>query len=134
MQKKILITVSDGSIARNIVRTGVVRMLTDAGHLIVLAVARDKYGFYCEEFTAPGVEVLMAPDIHLFPADRLISFLGRNAFATQTIRMLQKTEIRLRGLFYLGGKARKKIRNEFIWKLDGRSAQRTADAVISSLA
>ncbi len=90
--------------ARDILRSGVLEYLRRAGCLITLGVPHDKYSFYRLEFSAPGVEIRVAPDLAPSSSERRFLFVARNALATRTIRMLQKTEAHLSrryGLFFL---------------------------------
>lgn len=89
---KVLITVSNSSVARNILRSNVLRLLA-AESSVVIVTSRDKHETYRQEFEPLGVRVFASP--HSVPSlpERVLSFLARNAFYTETIGMWQNMEL-----------------------------------------
>ena len=100
--KKILIPVSGGFIARNIIRSGVLDFLLKTPVEVVLAVFRDKQEYYQKEFGSPRVTIVALPEVEMNRGEQIISFLARNTLRIETVAMLQKTEYCLRGkaIFY----------------------------------
>lgn len=93
-RKKILITVSEGSIARNILRSFVLEELLKAEKTdVALLVPADKEQIYREEFGSERVKVLkFNPPRRIF-FNKIIVYLARNGFRTETILTDQKTRL-----------------------------------------
>ena len=91
-QKTIFITVSEGSIARNILRSFVLERLLAVPDLrILLLVLEEKAERYRSEFASPRVSVYsFSPRPQSF-LDRIIFFLGRNGLCTDTVLTDQRT-------------------------------------------
>ena len=90
--KNILITISEGSIARNIIRAGVPEfLLRDQDVNLYLLVPEDKAEAYQKEFGSGRVNInIFRPRPPAF-FDRLLFYLGRNGLWTETIVTDQKT-------------------------------------------
>lgn len=90
--KKIAITVSEGSIARNILRSFVLDRLLDAPELrVVLVVPEEKYEAYRAEFGSDRVSVKSYKRIQPSFYARAMMYLARNGLKTETILTDQKS-------------------------------------------
>lgn len=92
--KKIFITVNDGSIARNILRSFVLEKILarhDIG--VVLITHEAKVKSYKQEFGGERVKVFGIPQRNLTFFERVLSYLIRNGLRTKTILMDQRTHI-----------------------------------------
>ena len=90
--KTLFITVSEGSIARNILRSFVLEaLLRDPEISVVLLALHPKAQLYEKEFGSERVRVIaFRPRTQSF-FDRLLLFLGRNGLRTETIMADQRT-------------------------------------------
>lgn len=91
--KKVLITVSEGSLARNILRSGVLDHLLKRGDIRVSLLApQDKVELYMKEFGSPSVDIVGVPKSSVSTFfDRVLVFLSRNCFWSETLATLQHT-------------------------------------------
>lgn len=111
--KKIFITVSEGSIARNILRSFVLsHLMLDPGLSIYLLIRPEKLALYKREFSSDRVSVIPIEYRRKSFFDNLVSFLARNGIYTGTVLADQKTFSRnlmiffiKRVLVYLGGRS-----------------------------
>lgn len=101
--KKIFITVNDGSIARNILRSSVLAgLLSDPSVSLGLIAHKDKADLYRREFGSNRVWVFPYECGPLTLYERVLSFLIRNGLHTRTILMDQRTHIEGRWvMFYI---------------------------------
>lgn len=91
--RKILITVNDGSIARNILHSFVLKnLLDDVNVAIGLVVPAEKSAFYVKEFGSPRVEVFSYRRGPPTLWEKMLSFLSRNGIATRTTFTDQRTQ------------------------------------------
>lgn len=93
MAQKIAITISEGSVARNILRSGVLEHLLQKGGVkVFLLTFADKVDLYKEEFGGENVEIIGFPK-NMLPTffDRMLNFLCRNCFYTETLVSVQRT-------------------------------------------
>lgn len=89
--KKILITVSEGSIARNILRSFLLRELAkDENILIYLLVPPQKADFYEDQFASARIKILPAPPLKITSLGKLLNFLARNIIYSETVLIAQK--------------------------------------------
>ncbi|MBI2096544.1 MAG: hypothetical protein HYT40_00050 [Candidatus Sungbacteria bacterium] len=88
----ILITVSEGSIARNILRSFVLDGLLQRSEAkIILLVLPEKVELYTKEFTSSRVKVIsVVLSSHSF-FQRVLQYLARNGLRTETVMTDQKT-------------------------------------------
>lgn len=85
MGKKIFITVSEGMIARNILRSFVLEeLLKEEGVEVGLLVAPAKAVFYEKEFSSPRVKVFILNPAASF-LNKILEFLARNGFKSETV-------------------------------------------------
>lgn len=98
---RILITVSEGSITRNILRSFVLEKLLDIPELsVVLLVPEEKHEAYLGEFGSSRVSVVAYRSAALTFYGRLMNYLARNGLKTETILTDQKTHSKF-GVKYL---------------------------------
>lgn len=93
--QKILITISNGSIARNLLRASLLDfLLRDNNVAIYLLVPHDKVDLYTQEFGSSrvAIEGLPAKTLPTF-FDRVMMYLCRNCFFTETLAALQYTRL-----------------------------------------
>lgn len=92
--KKIIITVNDGSIARNILYSFVLNKILERSNLSVgLIVPEDKGQWYQNEFSGPRVSIFSCPRRSLNIFRRALLYLARNGLYTKTILTDQNTQL-----------------------------------------
>lgn len=92
--KKIFITVNDGSIARNILRSFVLEKILARPDIAVgLITHESKVRSYEREFGGERVRIFGVPQRRLTFYERILSYLIRNGLRTKTILMDQRTHI-----------------------------------------
>ncbi len=92
--KKIFITVNDGSIARNILRSSVLRVLySDPSIAVTLITHKDKADLYRREFGSERIVVFPYERGPLSFFERVLSYGIRNGLRTRTILMDQRTHM-----------------------------------------
>ncbi len=90
--KKILITVSEGSIARNIVRSFVLEKLLEKSEArVALLVSHDKEEWYRKEFGSDRVTIEVWPNTPVTRFGKILSFLSRCGILTKTVLTDQAT-------------------------------------------
>lgn len=90
MEKTILITISRGGTARNILKTDVFKILKESGYRIVILTPAYKDERFLQEFSAPGVyfENLIEPEWTLL--DRLLVGLHKGLIYNHSIELWDK--------------------------------------------
>lgn len=97
-EKTLLITVSEGSIARNILRSFVLEKISAGQRIkIVLLVPQDKLLLYGKEFGSMKVEVITWQDPGMSNFHKLLSYLSRNGIFTATVLTDQRNRLFLDG-------------------------------------
>ncbi len=93
--KKILITVSEGSIARNILSSGFLEHFKeDFGPQIFILAPQEKTEFYKKEFSSLGAHIIGYSSASLYTFfDRVIFYLIRNCYYTESILSFQKSRL-----------------------------------------
>ncbi len=92
--KNILITVSEGSIARNILHSFVLKEILQYRQVrVTLLVPEDKMALYQKEFGMERVRIVCAPSIRVTTPHRVLGYLARNGLRTETILMDQRTRL-----------------------------------------
>jgi len=92
--KKVFITVNDGSIARNILRSFVLEKILQHDDIHVGLIAHaDKEEFYRTEFGSTRVSVFGVPGRSRSFFERIVSYCIRNGLRTETILMDQRTHM-----------------------------------------
>lgn len=90
--RKLFITVNDGSIARNILRSFVLeKMRAHPDIQVGLITHLEKVSAYEQEFGSRSVRIFGCPSRHMTLLERILSYLIRNGLRTKTILMDQRT-------------------------------------------
>lgn len=88
---RILVTVHENAIARNLLRSGVfLHMLISAGHSVVVVCPPDKLAQYQQEFGTNSVHVVSYLSTKAGLVERIVEFLARNAFSTLSNELFQE--------------------------------------------
>lgn len=90
---KILITISGGFASRNILRSGVLSNLLDAGNKIILLSPQEKADYYEKEFGSENVSVVGISDLKEGFIESIARFLARNSVRTEISLSLQKEHL-----------------------------------------
>lgn len=87
--KTILITVSDTTVTRNIIDTPLIDNLIEPGVKVVLLCPEQRSAHYRERYMPRGLTVVSLPQASPSIIERALSFAARNAFRSQTLRLMQ---------------------------------------------
>ena len=90
---KILITISGGFASRNILRSGVLDRLKEAGNRVFLLCPQAKAAYYEKEFGNNNVSVVGISDIQEKFTESIVRFLSRNSVRTEIVLSLQKEHL-----------------------------------------
>ena len=91
--KNIVITISGGFASRNILRSGVLDNLLNAGSKIILFSPQEKADYYQKEFGNKNVLIIGLPPLKEGFVEAMIKFLARNSVRTEISLSLQKEHL-----------------------------------------
>lgn len=86
---RILITVSDTTVSRNLLDTSLLSDLAGRGAELVLVCPERREVHYKERYESHGLSVVSLPEMPLGIVERVFSFIARNAFRSDTLYLMQ---------------------------------------------